>query len=338
MTTRETIASALFLVFLGGCTASTSDDSASNEAQFTAAAALDPGRSYDDRSKLVALLAARHPAPPEFGDPRDGMLAITEWQQKSGRGMAERDETGVLTAWWPLMNYHLLASQFVAMKRRGEFSDVPLIVPDRDEWRLSDEELNAAAVYYDIIDDVTHAMAQGGLKQSDRDELEGTYRRAFWTWHDTILRIGEAKATAAFSRMPRGEQAFAHAFTDAFEPIMGGLGAPPHSLRVLVPLLFPPQILRGDAIDSNLSNTPAREAFFLVALKAVERVELEEPIHHPLRSASEALGRRTSPREIDPLFDKVVEAMSHDGHAVEQLVSILGGGVHLRFPHLPFKF
>jgi hypothetical protein len=284
---------------------------------------LDPARSYEDRYKIVALLKAKHPTPAAFGDPRDGILAITQWQQTSGRAEVEKDATGVLTGWWPIINFHLPISQFIAMKNRGEFPDVKVIVPEGDIFKLSKEELNSATALYETIDRSHKKLAAPNLSQDDRDKIEKGLREALWFWHDTCVVAGQEKAKAAFARMPRAEQDFARAFADAFEPIMSELGAPPHGLKDIVPVYFPQHILKGDKMTSNLPKD-LEQSTMLVGMKEIERIELDIPLlKHPLRNAARAIGNRKAPREIDPIFNKFISALTKGEGGIERLAEAL---------------
>ena len=70
--------------------------------------ALDPGRSYEDRLALTALLEDAHPYPGAgtvhaWPDHRAGIVLQTEWQLASGR--ATTGSNGQLDGWWPNVNY-----------------------------------------------------------------------------------------------------------------------------------------------------------------------------------------------------------------------------------------
>jgi hypothetical protein len=301
------------------------DEDASSEGALSEQITLNPALTYDDRYKVIEILKKAHPTPPEFGDPRDGILAITRWQKDSGRGEAERDGSGTLTSWWSIANHHLPVGQLIALKQRGELPNVTLNVPHGPEWDLTPEEISRVYEFYDAIDAAWEGTHDDSLSQADRDRLERNMRVGFWTWHDTCLKTAEAKAGAAFSRMPSGEQRYARVFSDAFEPIASALNAPPHELDRFVPAFFPPHIVTdSDWSDpENMSNT---QVTFLKGMGPLEFVELKAPfVHHPIRNTAARIGSTLPLRTTDAIFDRVQDTLLGGGSLPEAFFSAFSG-------------
>jgi hypothetical protein len=123
---------------------------------------LDPERSYSDRVALLELLRGRHPYPAGMADARDGIVAQSRWQLRSGRAAH---------AWWSEVNWTLTVWQVQALQQRGELEFVEIVSgTDAPHRAMPPPIAQAIREFYSDLDRVRADVEAGRLTADQKDD------------------------------------------------------------------------------------------------------------------------------------------------------------------------
>ena len=223
---------------------------------------------YEDRSEIVLLLEERHPYPEGWEDMREGLRVLTDWQDASGRSAHE---------WWQNCNRALDVWPLqILQKHRGEFQDVTLSNIDGADFAIPDEVAVAVLKYYDELDRLRDAVAEGSLTGEAAKRAESDLQALEWEWHQVALGTAITRGRGAMKRMPEGEQIFGRAWGEGMVSVMSALNSSTSSELVtwFVENALPERLVEKGDYDLGKPSTLAnKKRTALVALRSIEALE-----------------------------------------------------------------
>ncbi len=144
--------------------------------------------TYEDRLRILDMLAAAYPVPAGFLDPMQGDRIQTQWQLDSGRGN---------NPWWNKINFTLTVWRMQALQTRGEFPSVAL--QGTMQVPLPEDVRQDLFAYYDGVRAI----------QSVTETAEAHLQTLFWLVHDHTVAAATAAAVDQASTLAAGEREFA---------------------------------------------------------------------------------------------------------------------------------
>ncbi len=159
--------------------------------------------AYEDRLRLLDLMAAEYPLPEQFPDPMDGIRMQTKWQLDSGRHA---------TLWWSKCNYALTVWRLRALKNRGEFGHVT--IAGKDQLALPKSIERRLRRYYKVI----RSIGAGDTVPPKRLQM------ILWGIHVHSVSIAFKAAKADLESLPPGEREFAVGWGEIVVRALAGAG------------------------------------------------------------------------------------------------------------------
>ncbi len=203
--------------------------------------------AYEDRLRLLDLMAAAYPLPEQFPDPMDGIRMQTKWQLDSGRG---------LTPWWSKCNYTLTIWRLRALKNRGEFGHVTIAGNDQVSLPRSIER--RLHRYYKVIRSIG-----AGVKVPPK-----LLQMILWGIHVHSLAVAFKSAKTELESLPPGEREFAVGWGKIMVRALAGVGFWT-TKRLTAPLTadLPARVLCASDINpEHLSDLPLNQRTAAIAI------------------------------------------------------------------------
>lgn len=237
-------------------------------------ARLDPTRSYDDRVRILELIAEAHPYPDGWPDQRDGIRAQTEWQAASGRSTRAAD--GRIYGWWPNINWTLTVWQIQALQRRGELTWVQIEGFADPRFALPASIEAAVWEYYDEVDAARRRSEIGAVSPDERRAIEWRLQGLLWDYHSEAVRIALARNEDLIDDLPDGERQFATSWAYSLVEILAVIRFPTdeETVRGIQQSALPPRLVAPRDFDlTATSDLSALCRGGLIAIRALHRFE-----------------------------------------------------------------
>ncbi len=223
--------------------------------------------AYEDRLRLLDLMAAEYPLPEQFPDPMDGIRMQTKWQLDSGRGQ---------TRWWSKCNYTLTVWRLRALKNRGEFGHVT--IAGNDQVSLPKSIERRLHRYYRVIRSI-----RGGGKVPPK-----LLQTVLWGIHVHSLAVAFKAAKTELASLPPGEREFAVGWGTIVVRALAGVGFWT-TKRLSAPLAadLPARVLCATDINPEyLSDLPLNQRTAAIAIAGLALESDLARIYSPLLGVS----------------------------------------------------